>query len=108
MAHDSPPPIGPEDLLSLAREMSDAAAEMRAIRTQSSVVINAGGITNAVAVCVSLCAVVLFVVFASAMVWLYAQERGTREAWSEVYSRDQAQMRAEWNVIKREAANAGK
>lgn len=74
--------------------------------TASNVTINAGGLTNAIAVCVAACSVILFIVFASAMVWLYAQERGTREAWSEVYSREQAQMRAEWTQFKQEQTNA--
>lgn len=59
MAVDSPSEINADDLLSLAREMSDAAAEMRAIRTQSSVVINAGGVTNAVSLSAAVIAVIL-------------------------------------------------
>lgn len=59
MEADSQQAIGADDLLSLAREMSDAAAEMRAIRTQSSVVINAGGVTNAVSLSAAVIAIIL-------------------------------------------------
>lgn len=101
--------LNEELLISLARELTDTAAIFREVRnSNSSVVINAGGLTNAVAVCVAACSVVLFIVFASAMTWMYAQERGTREAWSEVYSREQAQMRAEWVRFKQEHSNAGR
>ena len=59
MEADSQQAIGADDLLSLAREMSDAAAEMRAIRTTSSVNINAGGVTAALALAASVLAAVL-------------------------------------------------
>jgi hypothetical protein len=76
--------------------------------TASSVVIHAGGIANAIAVCTAACSVVLFLVFAGAMTWLYAQERGSREAWSEVYSREQAKIRLEWQQFREEQKNAGR
>ena len=82
---DSRPPIGADDLLSLAREMSDAAAEMRAIRTQSSVVINAGGITSALAICISLSAVVVMVLFGCWVMWQVSDAKAQQEAWIQVW-----------------------
>lgn len=82
---DSRPQIGADDLLSLAREMSDAAAEMRAIRTQSSVVINAGGITSALAICISLSAVVVMVLFGCWVMWQVSDAKAQQEAWIQVW-----------------------
>lgn len=97
-------------LAASTRELNDAATKIAdAIGSQantSNITIQAGGITNAFAVCIAVSCVVLFVVFASAMSWLYSQERGTREAWSDVYRAEQSQMRAEWIRFKQEQADA--
>ena len=99
-------------LAASTRELNDAASRiaeaMPAQANSSNITIQAGGIANAIAVCVSASTVVLFVVFASVMAWMYAQERGTREAWSDVHRAGQAQIRAEWEQFKQEHSNAGR
>jgi hypothetical protein len=96
---DSRQQIGADDLLSLAREMSDAAAEMRAIRTQSSVVINAGGITSALAICISLTAVVVMMLFAIWLMWQQAEQKSQQEAWIQVWQQRIA------NELRKDNAN---
>lgn len=93
IAEDSSPEISADDLLSLAREMSDAAAEMRAIRTTSSVTINAGGLTNAVAVCMAGSAIVLFVLLAIWLMWQVGEIKGQQEAWIQVWQQKTTQPR---------------
>lgn len=98
-------------LAASTRELNDAAARIAeampaAQANSSNITIQAGGIANAVAVCVSASVVVLFIVFSSVMAWMYAQERGSREAWSDVHRAGQAQIRAEWEQFKQEHADA--
>ena len=60
MAGGSDPVISEELVLSLARELTDTVAEIRSIRNNnSSVHINAGGVTAAVALSASVLAAVL-------------------------------------------------
>jgi hypothetical protein len=108
------------DIEALRRAVTDLAVSVRetnettrtlveAARGQissSNTTIHAGGVTNAIAVCIAACSVVMFVVFASAMTWLYSQEKGAREAWSDVYMRESAQMRSEWKQFQQENGNA--
>lgn len=89
----SKPAIDPEVLLSVARELTDAAAEMRAIRSNSSVIINAGGITNAIAVCVAASTVMLFILFAIWVMWQVAEVKGQQEAWIQVWQQRVAEQK---------------
>jgi hypothetical protein len=109
------------DIEALRRAVTDLAVSVREtnettrtlveaargqISSSNATTIHAGGVTNAVAVCIAACSVVMFIVFASAMTWLYSQEKGAREAWSDVYMRESAQMRSEWKQFKQENGNA--
>lgn len=51
--------IDEELLVSLARELTDTVAEFRSVRNNSSVTINAGGVTNAVSLSAAVIAVIL-------------------------------------------------
>lgn len=93
MQQDSPQAIGPEDMLSLAREMSKAADAMRAIRTQSNNVINAGGITNAVAVCIAASTVIAFILFAGWVMWQVSDAKAQQEAWIQVWQQRISQQK---------------
>lgn len=95
MQQDSPQAIGPDDLLSLAREMSDAAAEMRAIRTQSSVVINAGGVTSALAICISVSAVVVMLLFGWWVMWQVSDAKAQQDAWIQVWQQRMSQQKGD-------------
>lgn len=82
---DSKPAIDADTLLSVARELTDAAAEMRAIRSNSSVVINAGGVTNAAAICIALSAAMVSMLFAVWVMWQVSEIKGQQEAWIQVW-----------------------
>jgi hypothetical protein len=76
-----------EDLLiSLARELTDTAAVFREVRnSNSSVVINAGGLTAAVAVCVSLTSVLCMLLLGFLLMWQQAEQKSQQEAWIQVW-----------------------
>lgn len=59
------------------------AAKDRSV--QSNATINAGGVTNAVAICVSLTAVVVMMLFAIWLMWQQAEQKSQQEAWIQVW-----------------------
>jgi hypothetical protein len=78
--------LNEELLISLARELTDTAAVFREVRnSNSSVVIHAGGLTSAVAVCVACSTVVIFGLFAIWVMWQVAEVKGQQEAWIQVW-----------------------
>lgn len=99
-----PVQVSPDDLLSLAREMSDAAAEMRAIRTTSSVTINAGGITNAV----SLTAAVLAIILAALSANWVMMRQAAMEAEMSRTRQDLQDQQAAWVAVMQQRINEAK
>ena len=78
--------LNEELLVSLARELTDTVAEFRSVRNNnSSVTIHAGGLVNAVAVCVSISACMVFMLFAIWVMWQVAEIKGQQEAWIQVW-----------------------
>lgn len=82
---DSRATIDEELLVSLARELTDTVAEFRSVRNNSSVTINAGGLTSAVAICISLTSVLCMVLFAVWIMWQQAEQKSQQEAWIQVW-----------------------
>lgn len=70
------------------RLMNGILAEVRQQPRQatgSSVTIHAGGLANAIAVCVSLSMVVVFILFGVWTMWQIGEVRGQQEAWIQVW-----------------------
>lgn len=86
MAGGSDPVISEELVLSLARELTDTVAEIRSIRSNnSSVTVHAGGLTSAVAICVSLTATLCMLLLGFWIMWQQAEQRSQQEAWIQVW-----------------------
>lgn len=85
--------IDEELLVSLARELTDTVAEFRSVRNNSSVTINAGGLTSAIAVCMAGSAIVLFILLAIWLMWQIGEIKGQQEAWIQVWQQKTAQPR---------------
>lgn len=83
--------IDEELLVSLARELTDTVAEFRSVRNNSSVTINAGGLTSAIAVCISLTAVFVVGLFAIWIMWQQADMKAQQEAWIQVWQQRAAE-----------------
>lgn len=77
--------IDHELLVSLARELTDTVAEFRSVRNHSSVTINAGGVTSALAICISLTAVTSMLLFGIWLMWQQAEQKSQQEAWIQVW-----------------------
>lgn len=76
-------------LAASTRELNDAASRiaeaMPAQANSSNITIQAGGITNAIAVCVAGSTVVLFLLFATWTMWQLTEAKAQQEAWIQVW-----------------------
>ncbi len=91
--------VSSDDILTLARELTDAAAEFRAVRSNSSITVHAGGLTSALAICISLSAVVVMVLFGCWVMWQVSGAKAQQEAWIQVWQQRIA------NELRKDNAN---
>lgn len=85
--------VGSDEILSLARELTDAAAAFREVRSNSSITVNAGGLSSALAICISLTSVVVSMLFAIWLMWQIAEQKSQQEAWIQVWQQRIAELR---------------
>lgn len=76
-------------LAASTRELNDAATKIAdAIGSQantSNITIQAGGLTSAAAVCISVSSVVVMILFACWVMWQVADSKAQQEAWISVW-----------------------
>lgn len=106
MSGDSEQAISEELMLSLARELTDTVAEIRSVRhNNSSVNINAGGVTAALALSASILAAVLVVLSA---VWIMLKQSHMEAEMSRTRQDLQDQQAAWVTVMQQRITEARK
>jgi hypothetical protein len=80
-----------EETARLVRSLvDDMKAQTGRSNSAQSVNVHAGGITNAIAVCMSALSIVLFIVFSVWIMWQVSDSKAQQEAWIQVWQQQEA------------------